>query len=246
MATVLNDYVLTRPLTEVIPGIADVCEMKEIKSIIEDTPMEVEVTKDSFTEAVEEMPRLCDEWRISRSRDLIIMMQVGTEESIKTETVPEVDIDLSSLELATTWFHCWNCTEPIGYPRVLVHGHATSFRYGSRIEASVDHFQNLGCEVWNHRGDRVWFYTQAHAAARPIIAACGLDPDVATAREMDELEPMIECLTCYNIEIRYNLDTGRHAMRWRRAVRPFAHSARCQPVTCTDSAYADPPHAHRA
>jgi hypothetical protein len=107
MATILNNYLLTRPLTEVIPCIADVCEMKEIKSIIEDTPIEVEVTAKNFTTIVTELPRLIDEWRISKSRELIAMMEAEAHALIKIEeTDLAAQVDLSPLELATTWFFC--------------------------------------------------------------------------------------------------------------------------------------------
>jgi hypothetical protein len=226
MATILNNYLLTRSLTEVIPCIADVCEMKEIKSIIEDTPIDVEVNAKSFANIVPELPRLIDEWRISKSRELITMMEAEAPALIKTEeTDLAAHFDLSPLELATTWFFCRNCDEPIGYPRILAHDHAIAMTPTLRKDGPRDHILGLSCQAWNFRGDRLKFHVDAHRAARPIVESCGLDPDTTTARQMDEFDPMVECLICRNF------GAGRIAMRWRRAVCSFIGSCRTVEVT---------------
>ncbi|KAJ7841336.1 hypothetical protein B0H14DRAFT_3694416 [Mycena olivaceomarginata] len=54
------------------------------------------------------------------------------------------------------------------------------------------------------------FHEEAEHNARSILEACGLDPDVITRTEMDELNPALQCLKCHDAR-------GRLRMRWSQA-----------------------------
>jgi hypothetical protein len=219
MANILDAYILTQDPAQAFPSVADVCDLKEVRTIIQDTPVEVVVTKDSFAEVEAQLPRLCDEWTSSKNRELVAMMKAaGVEESIKIEEGQESEVDVSCLRLATTWFSCRDCQEPIGYPRVLAHGHANAFDYRDRrSDDTPEMFQSLNCDLWNRNGNRIGFHLQAYEAARMVVTACGLDPDMTTAEVMNEKDPILACSACYDATGGPN--GGKLVMRWRRAVR---------------------------
>ena len=220
MATILDSYFLTQDLRKAFPSVADVCDMRDVKSIIQDTPVEVTVTKDSFAEVEARLPRLCDEWRSAKDQELVSMMQTaGVEGCIKIEEGEEDEVDVSCLDLATTWFLCRDCTEPISYPRVLAHGHAIAIDYRNRRGDEPEMLIGLNCDLWNRNGDRISFHQPAHEAARMIVQACGLDPDLTTADVMNGIDPILECTACYDETNGCN--SGKLAMRWRRAVRSY-------------------------
>jgi hypothetical protein len=219
MASILDAFILTQDLTTAFPSVADVCEMNEVKAIIQGTPVEVTVNRESFAEVEAQLPTLCDEWRSSKDRELVLMMNAAeVEGSIKVEEGEEASIDVSCLQLATTWFSCRDCTEPISYPRVLAHSHAIAVDFRNRRGDEPDTLTTLNCDLWNRNGDRIKFHVRAHEAAKVIVKACGRDPDVTTAEEMNAIDPILECTACYDAT--GGLNSGKLAMRWRRAVRP--------------------------
>lgn len=213
VVTLLKAYTLKRPITEVIPGPADICNMDEFKAIIEDTPVDVEVNQESFEQAVARLPVLIDEWRAAKDAELIcIMNEVTASESQSYISTP--DITRQQLELATTFFKCKVCHTTITYPRILVHGCTHDLRYTWRdTDPRSVLWQSLGDETWNLGGDRVGFDKRAHPAARQVVECCQKNPDIATAREMDELDPRLECTNCFDT------GSGRLVMGWRVAVR---------------------------
>ncbi|KAF8960633.1 hypothetical protein BDZ97DRAFT_2060556 [Flammula alnicola] len=65
----------------------------------------------------------------------------------------------------------------------------------------------LGEVSWNACG-HIKFDPEDLKAFIEIVKMCGFDPKVTTAREMDEADPIIECLSCNHI------DEGRATMTW--------------------------------
>lgn len=215
VVTLLKAYSLGRPVTEVIPGPVDICNMAEFKVVIEDTPIDVEVNEGSFDQAVAYLPLLVSEWRAAKDAELISIIN-GVTASESQSYVSTPDINRKQLELATTLFRCKVCYTPITYPRILVHSCTHDLRYTWRnIDADDPRsilWQSLGDEPWNLGGDRVGFDKRVHSAARQIIEYCQQNPDTVTAREMDELDIRLECSSCSDVV------SGRLVMGWRQAV----------------------------
>ncbi|KAJ7274434.1 hypothetical protein B0H12DRAFT_398397 [Mycena haematopus] len=117
----------------------------------------------------------------------------------------------ADLHLATTFFACSTDGEPLRSSTILVHPSTTRFRYGEWDYESDSLQGTLSEEAWN-AANSVQFQKQAHRSARLVVEACGLDPDVTTSTEMDEINPALECLNCGN-------EHGRLVMRWIQAVR---------------------------
>jgi hypothetical protein len=211
VSELLAEYRKTRPYDEIIPKVADVVCMAAFRSTIIDTPIATTVTPESFAEAMGELPRLTQQWRATKERELVVLMNPKNPLNNTSESVEDKD-NLRRLELATTFFEC-SCREPISYPRVLEHFHMSLLkRVADEDNELAEVFQAVDHQPWNYGGACIAFHSVAHNATRSIVETCGLDPDKATARDMDEGGHMLECMHC-------SFPVGRCAMRWRRAVR---------------------------
>ncbi|KAL1682644.1 hypothetical protein EV122DRAFT_203227 [Schizophyllum commune] len=123
------------------------------------------------------------------------------------------------LALATTYFKCFRCKEPMPYVRVVVHHcirnlaasrddeeeEATTITITSMlkvVEASVPLYQTT---------DKVFFDAEASQHAEMLIRACGKDAKKTTFADMEALDLRLECVAC---------DPGKHrqAMQWRSAL----------------------------
>ena len=144
------------------------------------------------------------------------------------------------LELATTFFQCDMCTEPISYPRILMHdcflhtiGRSNRNAQGSGLRKK----RTSKGEIREPRplrvidADTVWptlseygagmhpgrtgvaFHKEAFQSARRIISTCGENPDTITYAEMDQKDVRVQCLRCSS-----TVNGGRLVMRWTIAV----------------------------
>jgi len=209
LVSLLADYVNSRPACEITPPAADIYFMANTKTIIEKTPIDVEVTATSFTTLLAQLPRLSEEWRQSKNEKLTTLVNTYRKHTAsEAGNARTLNIDLTPLDLATTYFKCSFCLEPISYPRILAHNCMTSFyppQYGHTHQRE---FVSLYTRPWNHNGSSVTFHEYAHKCARWIVEVCGFDPELITARDMDEANPMLYCRSC----------GLRHIMGWRKAV----------------------------
>lgn len=213
----LKDYAPTRPIDEIIPVAADVYNMEEFKDIIENA--EVEVTPEMFAEVMTELPQLSKDWRASKGRELLALMnQVDIPASSEDSDTAAVEDVHSRLQLATTYFKCLSCPKyPIRYPLILEHRCLTEFDYDPPFPSGeIGLYESLKSIPWNY-DNRVMIHEDAHHAARAVVEACGFDPDVTTSREMDEMNPVVECLRCSNT-------ARRRGRRWQGAVRFLRHN----------------------
>jgi len=200
VAALLKAYAREWPVTEVIPGPADVCSMDEFRTIIEDTDVNVEVSGETFKQAMDRLPQLITEWRIAKDAELVHIINQETTAN-GSQSKSQSPNDRTQLELATTIFQCKVCEAPISYPRILVHSCVRSvrdsWRYHDELRARL--WQALDDASWNYTGDRVGIDLKGRpAAAREIVIACGLDLDTTTAGEMDDLDVRLECLGCHS------------------------------------------------
>jgi hypothetical protein len=212
--TLLESYVRRRPVTEVIPGPADVCNMAEFKTIIEDTSLDVEVCSMSFRHAMDLLPQLVADWRKAKDAELVCIVDQDTSPFGSPQNDSSAANDYSRLGLATTIFQCKVCQEPISYPRILVHScvHALRNSLYPYDDPHSKPWRDLNDEPWNFGGNRIGIDLRGKRAASLVVRSCGLDPDTTTAGEMDDLDARFECLGCYDDLC------GRLIMGWRVAV----------------------------
>ncbi|TRM62989.1 hypothetical protein BD626DRAFT_569556 [Schizophyllum amplum] len=152
-----------------------------------------------------------EKWKTAKDADLVGIMS----KALKRTTTAE------ELQLATTFFECnppdasskaaSEVISAIGYPRILITSHA------SRAPAQVHSEKNeivrlLGKTPWNWKGERVVFDAAAHESAREVVSLCGLDPDTATAKDMEARGTWLECTGCCK-------RGSRRVMQWYQAVR---------------------------
>ncbi|KAJ7040353.1 hypothetical protein C8F04DRAFT_254471 [Mycena alexandri] len=202
------------PADTIFPPKLDMIRTEPFRTVIEDSPTnpEVKLTEESFDAALLHVPSFSAEWRRSKDQELVELMKKTSPDSTEAD-----------LHLATTFFACSTASEAIGYPRILVTSSATAYDYWDyRDEEEANSLRvALREDSWNANGT-IRFHEQASLNARAVVEACGLDPDVTTAAEMEEINPAMECVNCYNEYL------GRHIMRWiKTTTHSCAPSWRC-------------------
>ncbi|KAF8211884.1 hypothetical protein K438DRAFT_1928179 [Mycena galopus ATCC 62051] len=202
LLSILKDFVHERPIDEVNPRAVDVCVMQHIKAMLEDASMDAYTTEESFQDLVDDLPRLFEEWRESKTLGLLALLPGRNNDN------------RDFLFRATTYFRCNGCSEPIAYPRILAHSCLSELQHGhrNRDDDVALLCTNLDSEPWNYDGERVSYYPAAEASAKSVVSACGLDVDMTTAQDMDDVSPWLACLRCSH-KVK-----GRAVFRWRKAI----------------------------
>ncbi|KAF8960826.1 hypothetical protein BDZ97DRAFT_1832033 [Flammula alnicola] len=152
--------------------------------------------------------------------EIALRWQKDIEDKLRgliTSACPEYMFDPSTvLDLATTFFCCDNCDEVMRHDHAMMHGCAT------RIHSYLDLYQRASSEVlqgvnWNS-GICIKFRPDILQLITRVVELSGFNPTTTTAREMDEANPIFECVDCDNIE------TGRATMSWATVVSYPEHS----------------------
>jgi len=211
---VRSDYVATCAVNEIIPPASDFYLFPPFRHIVEDTPVEDEVTLETFHEVMNLIPEFIAVWKVQTCEKLMGMIAETTK---KDE--PQVDMSQPDLNLATTVFKCnkyeCNQTRPLFYPAVLMHACASEYIYMHAIEDDdedlVDFSTNCRLRPWN-AGKVISFWTGASQTAAELVELCGRDPKTTTIQEMDCANPIFECEYCGSDR------QGRLMMTWRRGV----------------------------
>lgn len=204
VADLLKAYALQRPIMDIIPGTADVCEMHPFKTVIWDTPMDVAVTEVAFESAMEQLPQLITQWRDEKDTELLHILDPSFE----------LAKDRGQLDLVTSQFDCQACRHVIAYPRILIHKCMTAYTYSYRGRADLDEtleriWRNFQFQTWHYTKDRV---REARTKVRHVLSCFLKDPDSTTGDEMDEMDARVECPHCSSVSY------GRLVMDWRTAV----------------------------
>lgn len=194
-----REYVASQPLHSVIPGIGDFLMMAPFKAIVIDLPVEEQVTATNFSDAMENLPSLINNWVEIKEKELLTIMK---------KSLPSIsdDTTASILHLASTLFTCNAChyPNPIGYPQILDHGCRRTSTEGQDPEL-------IAHQLWSAQG--ISFQETVYTSARGVLEICGLKPDTATTQEISDINPLIECLDCHREA------NGRLFMRYKNSVR---------------------------
>ncbi|KAH9483653.1 hypothetical protein JR316_0003123 [Psilocybe cubensis] len=206
-------FTATVPPNEVTPTVGNFFTHKEVLDFVINTPSITNAA--DFTPLFERLPALVQELRKLMKEKLLTMVGMTAGDFAADPAVV--------LELATTIFQCRDCefgdaqrASLMRYPRVLAHHHAVNEECRRPIqEKDVEVLWEVtGAMPWNQTGV-VKFDMYAAVIMRSVIEHCGLDPKTTTKERMDELDPIVECLTCNNLE------EGRKVMRWDVVPRHF-------------------------
>ncbi|KAK0239751.1 hypothetical protein EDD85DRAFT_823180 [Armillaria nabsnona] len=186
---------------KITPSTADVCVIPKIKAILENINVELYNYEQDFDDIKAELPRISREWRRSKGMYLLSLM-------------PGNKHDISRLSLATTFFKCHECTEPISYPRILAHKCMTSLRHGYRNQSDdmVLLCKSLQAEPWNFNRNGVECYELAGGCAVDVVRASGLRAEKATVEDMERADVWLECINCRVPE------RGSVVFQWRQAI----------------------------
>lgn len=200
--------------SDIQAGFSDLALAPQFQALAE-APSTTEITRADFEALQDTIPALAAEWFAERKAELLP----------KVEAVLKAPNGVDPLSLAIVTFHCASCErEDLRWPNILAH---KCVRGSTYIGAPYKRALSTVCAKkgqrfpWRDRKN-VFSISPKVAAARSVVAACGLDPDMATHEEMDECEARLVCTACSADP----MVQCREALDWWRAVRstPIAPS----------------------
>ncbi|KAF9485605.1 hypothetical protein BDN70DRAFT_870895 [Pholiota conissans] len=124
----------------------------------------------------------------------------------------------SVFDLAITFFHCTGsgryhpCRDPI-MRRDQAMVHTCTDRTDPNAPPRQHAFETVfGRAIWRDVSSSLVCRNAQLKVVQRMVEMCGLDPKVATACQMNELNPVFECLTCNSIQ------EGRATMTWATVI----------------------------
>ncbi len=179
------------PETPHNPPATALCIYQPFLDIIKNTPPEAG-TDNKLKEALGSVPDLCEKWRQEQSARLKEMLRKKKGRS-------------DDLSLVVDAFTCVDCSSPtvLHYPHFA--SHACFFSTASVGDTQV--------EVWS--GKAISVLTQdVYNRCVGVVRDCGLDPNTATAEDMDAADVFFRCEECESSEGKKSV----RLMRWRTAM----------------------------
>jgi len=197
------------------PPATHVAMQAPVQALLLDTPIDEEITDDMLDRPLEDLPAIIELWLVTAKTELVGLLQ--NSDHYKD------DAALADLELATVAFMCKACyfDRVLFYPEVLYHQCCTSNRshwidrlIPEKADTTHGFVELMGHGFWSAKCLRVRWTGEA----KLIVKACGLDPEVTTAKDMHRLDPLLEHwvledLAEDNVSQRRSVFTWRHAMK---------------------------------
>lgn len=216
--SVVDAFVRPRYKDQWFPESVDFCLIDEFRALILDPSTDDStITEASFKNIESCIPDAAGRLRLSQSRSLLELLPEGMN-GIAEDATSQTDDALDSLELATTFFSCRKCLGrdivpqsknksakkkesqpyPITYSRILTHNCLNNPSPVDDEDPNIEILSRLSIQKqpWHLHGDRVKFHRAASIIAHNVVTACGKDPAVTTASEMDEQDFRVECRRC--------------------------------------------------
>lgn len=224
----LWSMVLEQNIKSTVPNPADLYQESEVFKRLLTTPLtddeEDPLTSDDYAVALRQIPQFVTTWE-QKKRNLLISLLPNVE-SAPVSALSDRPID--RLALATSIFNCRRCDHncKFGNPKLrcyhssnlLAHEcpYRTSTEYPNLVYGDME--SDLGFHSWLGANAPYCFDEQAADRAAALVEACGLEPDFATADDMDALDArfICSCLWCKHAEV--NDDETVPALTWRQAV----------------------------
>ena len=103
----------------IVPHTSYIAAFEPIEALLKTLPLEEVVTEEQMSALAKPdmIIQITETWR--READTFLL---GLLSKLPSSPSTDEAIDRAPLELATTFFKCNWCTEPINYPRILMHG----------------------------------------------------------------------------------------------------------------------------
>jgi hypothetical protein len=214
--SVVDAFIRPRYTDQWFPNSVDFCLMDEFRALILDPSTDDStITEASFKDIESCIPDAAEEWRLSQSRSLLELLPEGMNETTEDATSQTNDAS-TRLELATTFFSCKKCLgrgivlqsknksakkkepHPVTYSRILTHDCLNDPSPVNDQDPNFEILSRLSIrkQPWHLQGDLVKFHRAASIIAHNVVTACGKDPAVTTASEMDEQDFRVECRRC--------------------------------------------------
>ncbi|KDR81924.1 hypothetical protein GALMADRAFT_221811 [Galerina marginata CBS 339.88] len=215
LKSILETFVATLPANALHPSAGELFRDSVVWDIIINTPSTVDFKKEHFDPIVPMLPDIVLRWKRKIEEKLLHLIRTAAPEyTFDPETV---------FQLATTAFSCSGCgykNQSLWHPRVLMHSCATKNDYSAVEDADLNDVKSALRQVyWNYRLC-LSFKPYDLQLLSKVVGMCGLDPNTATAVDMDVVNPIFECVACNRPQL------GRATMTWREVcVHSRVHSA---------------------
>ncbi|KAF8997057.1 hypothetical protein BDQ17DRAFT_1329561 [Cyathus striatus] len=214
---------------QIIPPPAHLFIFEPFRRLILDTPISSDLTAKDFENIQEGLDTFFLEWKQEKDNELVRMVlggPVSQTDLLNAETI---------LTRATTAFNCKLCYKgSIHYPRILVHKHAMhpyAFGLDPRFPLHLrTAFDRLACGTFasvDLENAMIEYYRCYNKAASLVITTCGLDPAVASIKDMDNVDPIFQHHHGYP-------ETKRNFVTWRAVIDKFVHHFRF-PLTVVET-----------
>ena len=208
--TVRETCVSTLPANATYPTTADLFRIPFVRNIIDTVPAATgDFTSDDLEPVSLSFDVLNLQWQKEIGHKLVGLIQAAegsdAQDSLDAEAV---------LNLATSFFSCKACPRFLRYPAILMHPCATKYNYQAPEKGDPDHLYiaEIRRETFWNTNHNVSMKPEHVAFVSRLLDMVGLDPKTATAQEMDNLNPIFECISCNS------LSEGRAIMSWKTAV----------------------------
>ena len=207
--TVRETCVSTLPANAIYPTTADLFRIPFVRSIINTVPTTGDFTSDDLEPVSLSFDVLNLQWQKEIKQKLLDLIQAAegsdVQDSLDAEAV---------LTLATSFFSCRGCPRFLRYPAILMHPCATKYKYQALEKDDPDHLYiaEIREETFWNTNHYISVKPEHVAVVSRMLDMVGLNPKIATAQEMDALNPIFECISCNNLSV------GRAIMSWKTVV----------------------------
>lgn len=201
------------PVLDLLPHVVDIAGLAPFREII-GAPEGTQMSDESFTAAFAQLPALLEEleWRKKLDDELIALIQVP---ACLSSNVSGALVLASDGTTATE--SCQTNTDKLRLACALFRAANGTFSYPEVFSVSM-RWQSLFVPRNEDRAEPIErrFSINFLAEAPYIVRACGLDPNVATADDMDRRNARLRCL--------WDDPHSRNVvMGWRNVVRLLLH-----------------------
>ncbi|PPR01751.1 hypothetical protein CVT24_001571 [Panaeolus cyanescens] len=206
-----DDALKSYPIYLPRPRAADIFALPRIHTILAETPPHIQITKEMLNITETTLPAIMGDVKAVINSKLLSLVRQG----LRNASYDEATV----LELATTVFR-----GPSSSERGMTASEATSCTVSSsrnkdeQANNLFDLLSVLNGDIWNTSGS-ITFDCTGHNAACRLLKLCEVDPTTTTISEMNELDPIIECIGCNKLR------SGRLVMTWSRAIK---HALNCR------------------
>ncbi|GJE86881.1 hypothetical protein PsYK624_029640 [Phanerochaete sordida] len=201
-----------------LPTLVDLAHMDPFRSLLDpdaDTPTLLK--PDSFDELCLQLTAHLEIWQRKVNDSLASLVALSSPSTA------------GNLTRACVAFDCNKCKRnSFEFPGVVAHECLYTYNEPPRtdmLDYEIFKFsKNTGRLPWSSDNLRLSSLADLNSR-RTVISACGLDPDVATSEQMDDLDARLACSTCSDGASKYIMD-------WRTAIY-HSHSNVSSPVKWT-------------